>query len=283
MTYFEACRQVCDRLSAAGVQEPAIDARYLVEYVGDFTEAEYLLERNSEMPEEKRLLLEELTGRRCKREPLQYILGSQEFMGLPFICNNACLIPRQDTEILVERAMETVKKLRGTGEEIRYIDLCTGSGCVAISLTKLCGISRAEAADISDAALDIAKKNAESNAVSINIYKSDLFENVKARFNIITANPPYIDTELIHTLIPEIWQYEPMTALDGGADGLLFYRKIAAEAPRYLLPGGFLLFEIGDTQGEAVSHLMTEAGFENVSIHKDLAGMDRVVEGNIPL
>ena len=283
MTYFEAYRQVRDRLLAAEVPEPDIDARYLVEFVGDFTEAGYLLERDSEMPEETFRRLEDLTDRRCKREPLQYILGSQEFMGLPFICNKDCLIPRQDTEILVERAMNAVMLLRNRGEQISYIDLCTGSGCIAVSLTKLCGLDHAEATDISEAALRVAARNAAGNGVLLKLYESDLFEKVNGRFNIITANPPYIDTGLIKTLIPEIWEYEPMTALDGGEDGLIFYRRISSEAPKFLTRGGYMLFEIGDTQGEAVSDIMKDAGFENISVHKDLAGMDRVVEGNAPL
>ena len=282
MTYFEACSKVQERLAAAGVQEPALDARYLTEHVGDFSEARYLLERDNEIPKEQYDMLCELTERRCRREPLQYILGSQEFMGLPFICNKDCLIPRQDTEILVERAMEAVKNLRTVQEEIRYLDLCTGSGCIAISLARLCGIKNAEATDISEAALAVAEKNAAMNKVQMRIFKSDLFENIKGRFNIITANPPYIDTRLIGTLIPEIWKYEPMTALDGGDDGLIFYRRITQEAQQYLEPGGFLLFEIGDTQGRAVSELMKNAGFADVCVYKDLAGLDRVVEGKLP-
>ncbi|MBQ3912986.1 MAG: peptide chain release factor N(5)-glutamine methyltransferase [Lachnospiraceae bacterium] len=279
MTYFEAYRQAAAELEAAGVPEPAIDARYLTEYVGDLTEAQYLLARNEEIPADSLLRLKELTQRRCAREPIQYILGSQEFMGLPFICNKDCLIPRQDTEILAERALEAVKVLRRDRDEIRYLDLCTGSGCVAISVTKLGNITDAEAADISAAALAVAKKNAELNGTKLKLIEADLFEGLEGRYDIITANPPYIDTGLIHGLIPEIWKYEPMTALDGGEDGLVFYRRIVGEAPQRLTPGGWLVFEIGDTQGEAVAALMKAAGFEQVAVLKDLAGLDRVVEG----
>ena len=279
MTYFEACRKVARELEEAGVPEPALDARYLTEYVGDLTEAQYLLVRDEEIPEDMLSRLLGLAKRRCAREPIQYILGSQEFMGLPFICNKDCLIPRQDTEILAERALEAIKLLRRDREELRYLDLCTGSGCVAISVAKLSNVKNAEAADISEAALAVAKKNAEINGTAVKLIKADLFEGLEGKYDIITANPPYIDTGLIHGLIPEIWKYEPMTALDGGEDGLLFYRRIAKEAPERLTPGGWLVFEIGDTQGEAVAGLMKAAGFENVSVHKDLAGLDRVVEG----
>ncbi len=282
MTYFEACKRIRGLLEEAGVPEPDLDARYLVEFVGGFSEAGYLLDRDKQIPGDQLEKLEELASRRCGREPLQYILGSQEFMGLPFICNKDCLIPRQDTEILVERAMAAVADLRKERTALRYLDLCTGSGCVAISLTKLAGIGEAEATDISEAALSVARRNAELNKTDLKIYCSDLFEKVKGKFNIITANPPYIDTGLINTLIPEIWKYEPMTALDGGDDGLSFYRRITAKAREYLEAGGYLLFETGDTQGEAVSQLMRSAGFENVGIHKDLAGLDRVVEGKLP-
>lgn len=275
MTYFEACRRVCEELERAGVPEPAIDARYLTEYVGDFTEAQYLLERNNEIPEDILKRLEELSVRRQKREPLQYILGSQEFMGLPFICTKDCLIPRQDTEILVERTMKAAGEL----DNIRYLDLCTGSGCVLISVAKLCGIDDAIGTDISEAALSVAKRNAAENGVKAELRCSDLFEKVEGKYSIITSNPPYIDTGLIHGLIPEIWEYEPMIALDGGSDGLMFYREITDRAPDYLEDGGYLLFEIGDTQGRAVSELMIKRGFSDVSVHKDLAGLDRVVEG----
>lgn len=281
MTYFEACRKVARELEEAGVPEPALDARYLTEYVGDLTEAQYLLARDEEIPEERLSRLLELADRRRRREPIQYILGSQEFMGLPFICNKDCLIPRQDTEILAERALEAVKLLRRDRAGVRYLDLCTGSGCVAISVTKLGHIDNAEAADISESALAVAKKNAELNGTSVTFMKADLFEGLEGRYDIITANPPYIDTGLIHGLIPEIWKYEPMTALDGGEDGLVFYRRIVKEAPERLTPGGWLVFEIGDTQGEAVAGLMEAAGFEKVNVHKDLAGLDRVVEGMI--
>ena len=279
MTYFEACRKVALELEEAGVPEPALDARYLTEYVGDFTEAQYLLARDGEIPADRLARLEELAKRRCMREPIQYILGSQEFMGLPFICNKDCLIPRQDTEILAERALEAIKLLRRDREKLRYLDLCTGSGCVAISVAKLGNITNVEATDISEAALAVAKKNSALNGIAVKLIQADLFAGLEGRYDIITANPPYIDTGLIRGLIPEIWKYEPMTALDGGEDGLAFYRRIAKEAPTRLTPGGWLIFEIGDTQGEAVAELMKAAGFENVSVHKDLAGLDRVVEG----
>lgn len=278
MTYFEAYRKVRDLLNEAGVPEPDIDARYLVELVGDFSEAQYLLKRDDKIPAEQLDRLNSLAARRSLREPLQYIIGSQEFMGLPFICNKDCLIPRQDTEILVEHAMNAVREL-GREADTRAIDLCTGSGCVIISLAKLCGLKHAKGADISEAALSVAKRNASLNEVDVDFTVSDLFEGITGEFDVITANPPYIDTGLIHSLIPEIWEYEPMVALDGGSDGLVFYRKIAAKAPDFLVNGGRLLFEIGDTQGDAVAKIMRDAGFTDVSVHRDLAGLERVVKG----
>ena len=279
MTYLEECRRLQAEFAEAGVPEPEIDARYLVEFVADFSEAEYLLRRSEEMPAEESLRLAALAARRINREPLQYILGSQEFMGLPFICTADCLIPRQDTEILVEHAMEAVRERRAAGCEPAVLDMCTGSGCIIISLAKLCGLKGAVGTDISEAALKIAEKNAGLNGVNVEFVTSDLFSCISNTYDVISSNPPYIDTGLIHGLIPEIWKYEPGIALDGGEDGLSFYRQIAAEAPQYLAPGGWLLFEIGDTQGEAVAGIMREAGFCNVSVHRDLAGLTRVVKG----
>ncbi len=280
MTYYEACRDVQSRLTIAGVPEPVIDARYLLEFVTGWTEAQYLLERNSDISGEELEKLNELVGRRCKREPLQYIIGSQEFMGLPFICTADCLIPRQDTEILVEHAMKAIENVKKKyGHEPEVLDLCTGSGCVIISLAKICGLKAATGSDISKAALKVARRNADMNEATVRLIESDLFEAIEGQFDIITANPPYIDTGLIHGLIPEIWEYEPMVALDGGDDGLIFYRRIIKEAPAHLRREGKLLFEIGDTQGNDVSELMRNGGFTDVKVHKDLAGLDRVVEG----
>lgn len=276
MTYYETCRMIQEGFEDAGVPEPAIDARYLVEFVSGFGEAEYLLKRNEQIPAQQYARIGELAARRMKREPLQYIIGSQEFMGLPFICTKDCLIPRQDTEILVERAM---KAIGAKGDGVRVLDLCTGSGCIIISLAVLCGLKNAQGIDISEAALDVARRNATENRVDVEFMCSDLFSAVEGRYDVITANPPYIDTGLIHGLIPEIWKYEPMVALDGGEDGLIFYRKITEQAPDYLKKDGMLLFEIGDTQGDAVAEIMRNRGFREVSVHRDLAGMHRVVEG----
>lgn len=283
MTYSEAYQSIRTRLERAGVGEAAVDAGYLVEFASGLSGADYLLRRDETMPEEQYRILDGAASRRESREPLQYITGSQEFMGLPFICSKGCLIPRLDTEILAEKAIAAIGAYRRqtNTQIVRVLDLCTGSGCVIISAAKLAAPVEAVGVDLSGDALDVARRNAAANGVEVGFVQSDLYEGVDGIFDIITANPPYVETELIGTLMPEVSEFEPHLALDGGSDGLVFYRKIAAGAPEYLRGGGRLLFEIGDTQGAAVSAIMADAGFDDVHVYKDLAGLDRVVAGQV--
>ena len=303
MTYFEAEQEAVRALRAAGVPDADIDAGMLLTYAGGMNRAGLLTERNSPIPDPVLMHYRELTGRRIKREPLQYILGTWEFMGLDFEVSPACLIPRQDTELLVLKAYEAYRGLNkgaccdGNKDgcapaepraelNCRLLDICTGSGCVIISLAKLIADDRSrkvcfEGTDISEEALELAGRNAARHGTDIHFHGSDMFGTLDcegAEYDIITANPPYIETDEIKKLNPELWEYEPMVALDGGKDGLRPYRTIAEEAPAHLKPDGVLLMEIGDTQGQQVKALMEQAGFGQVTIHKDLAGLDRVVE-----
>lgn len=280
MTYFEACREVQRQLAAAGNDEAAIDSRYLVQWVSGLSGADYLCKRNEEIPEEQLQKLRAASDRRAQHEPLQYILGDQEFMGLTIKCSPACLIPRQDTEILAEQAIHEISDYRRLNHDsIKYLDLCTGSGCVALAVASIAGIEDVTAIDISEEALQIARDNSKLNKVRATFLQSDLFENVKGKFDFVTANPPYIESEDIDTLMPEVAAFEPRLALDGGADGLCFYRRIINEAPRFLKKGGRILFEIGPTQGEAVGEMLSKAGFTDICVVKDLAGLNRVVKG----
>lgn len=219
-----------------------------------------------------------MTEKRASRVPLQQILGSQEFMGLDFFVNEHVLIPRQDTETLVELVLAEQR-----GPEKKLLDICTGSGCIAISLAVKGGYKSATATDLSEEALKVARKNAEAHHKEIAFYQGDLFgalpQEAAGTFDIITSNPPYIPTAVIATLEPEVREHEPMMALDGTEDGLLYYRKIAAEAGKWLRPGGSIYLEIGYDQGESVSGLLRDAGFTGVRIVKDLPGKDRVVCG----
>ncbi len=219
-----------------------------------------------------------MTEKRASRVPLQQILGSQEFMGLDFFVNEHVLIPRQDTETLVELVLAEQQ-----GPEKKLLDVCTGSGCIAISLAVKGGYESVTATDLSEEALKVAEKNAEAHHTKIAFYQGDLFgalpQEAAGTFDIITSNPPYIPTAVIATLEPEVREHEPMMALDGTEDGLLYYRRIAAEAGSWLRPGGAIYLEIGYDQGEAVSGLLRDAGFTGVRVVKDLPGKDRVVCG----
>lgn len=216
-----------------------------------------------------------MTERRKMGEPLGYILGECEFMGLPFYVESGVLIPRADTETLVETVVN------GAGDRKKVLDICTGSGCIGISLARFIPDARVTMLDISDIAVETAKKNAALSNVSdrVTVEKCDILrEYPKDAFDIIVSNPPYIETNVIETLQTEVKDYEPRLALDGGGDGLDFYRRITAIAPQMLEKGGMLAFEIGYNQGEAVRELMKK-DFKNIEIIKDLAGNDRVVTG----
>lgn len=222
----------------------------------------------------------EAIARRKAHVPLQYITNSQNFCGLELYVDERVLIPRQDTEALIE----TVLDARGKKETL--LDVCTGSGCIALALKELGGFKTAVGVDLSDGALAVAEKNASITGNEVRFLKSDLFsvlregrEEVPRRFDIITSNPPYIPSGVIETLTPEVRDHEPLMALDGTEDGLFFYRKLAEEAPDFLTEGGQIFFEIGYDQAEAVMQLLIENGFTEVRCVKDLAGLDRVVTG----
>lgn len=213
-------------------------------------------------------------------EPIQYILNKQEFMGFEFYVDENVLIPQPDTEILVEEVVDISKKINNNSNELRVLDMCTGSGAIAISLSKLIENASVSASDISDGALNVAKENAIKNSVNIEFYKSDLFNDISknVKFDIIVSNPPYIQTEVIKGLSKEV-QSEPFIALDGGEDGLVFYREIIKNAKDYIVEDGYLALEIGYDQKESVTNLLRENGYKNIYSKTDLAGNDRIVVG----
>lgn len=219
-----------------------------------------------------------LIEKRATRMPIQQVLGSTEFMGYPFKVREEVLIPRMDTEVLVMEALKVITK------KDHVLDLCTGSGIIGISIAKECEANKLPVkitlSDLSDHALDLAKENMELNGIKLDLVKSDLFDKFKKKkFNVIVSNPPYIPKDVIPTLDIEVREYDPIMALDGGEDGLNFYRQITAVAGEYLKKKGYLLYEIGHDQGADVSEMLTSAGFEDVKVIKDLAGHDRVVMG----
>ena len=274
-TWQEAYRQAIKDLTDFGVAEAELDSWYLLEAVTGWSRTDFLMRRGDALTEEQLPLLErfqELVRRRGERIPLSYLTGWRNFCGLEFAVNEAVLIPRQDTECLVEALLPKAK-----GAEI--LDMCTGSGCIAISLSVLGKAAAVTGVDISEAALAVAKSNGERLAPGVRFLQSDLFEQVEGRFDIIVSNPPYIQSEVIETLEPEVKDHEPRLALDGTADGLFFYRRIVELAPQYLREGGTLAFEIGYDQGQDVSELMRNQGFVDVIVKPDLTGLDRVVLG----
>lgn len=261
-------------LREAGIVEANLDAWYLMEYVFHITRAGYYLAQKDEVLDNDFHRYMELIEKRKERIPLQHLTGVREFMGLEFLVNEHVLIPRQDTEILVEEVLKT-------SNQKSVLDLCTGSGCIIISLAVLGNLKKATAVDLSEEALKVARNNAQKHQVDISFYLSDLFDQVEERYDMIVSNPPYIATKEIETLEPEVKCYEPMMALDGYEDGLFFYRKIIQNAKNYLTDQGEIFFEIGYDQGNDVSMLLSEAGFVDISVIKDFAGLDRVVKGRL--
>ncbi len=275
MTYREAMLWGEEKLNTAGIADARTDAWLLLTYICKIDRTFYYVHMDEAMSPELLAEYEAVLNKRAEHVPLQYITGEQEFMGIPFRVNEAVLIPRQDTETLVEEALKI------TRPSMKVLDMCTGSGCILISILKNVVDVEGYGYDISKQAIKVAKENAKLNNVNATFERSDLFEEVVDKFDIIVSNPPYIPTDVIGGLMPEVAVYEPMQALDGKEDGLHFYRRIVAEASEYLNPNGRLLFEIGHDQGEAVSALMREAGFSGVRVIKDLAGNDRVVIGGL--
>jgi release factor glutamine methyltransferase len=273
MTYREAVEFGTKCLTDAGVPDAALDAWYLLQMVCRIERSYYYVHGEEDITQDAQKEYEIAVQKRAEHIPLQYIIGEQEFMGLRFKVNSNVLIPRQDTETLVEQVLKIVKP------GMKVLDLCTGSGCVLISVLKNAPELTGVGSDISKTALLVAKENAKMHEVDADWIRSDLFDNITETFDVIMANPPYIPTGEILSLMPEVRDFEPENALDGGADGLDFYRKIAGQVKDYLNPGGYVYMEIGYDQGEAVSELMRNSGFTEVEVIKDLARNDRVVKG----
>lgn len=273
MNYADLYQWGLDELSAVGIEEAVLESRLLLESICGTKRHDLIIHGDVIVEEEKEESFREGIRMRCTHIPLAYIIGSQEFMGLTFQVNPHVLIPRQDTEVLVECVMKNLH------DGMSILDMCTGSGCILLSLLYYSNDCQGIGADISAAALEVASKNAESLKLEAQWVESNLFENISGKFDIIVSNPPYIEAEIIATLQEEVWGNEPEIALNGREDGLFFYRKIMNEIDSYLYNGSMLYFEIGHNQAVEVSGLMKEAGFHEITVIKDLAGHDRVVHG----
>lgn len=276
MTYRSLYEKGKRALEGAGIEEAALDARLLLEFVCHTGRNDLLVHGDREVEAWQEAGYLALTGRRASHIPLQYLMGVQEFMGLEFAVNEHVLIPRQDTEILVEEVMKNLH------DGYRVLDMCTGSGCILLSLLHYSNGCSGVGADISPGALETARENARRLQETETVFlQSDLFEKVEGKFEIIVSNPPYVRTDVIGTLMEEVRLHEPLLALDGSEDGLYFYRKIIAAAGDHLCGGGQLFLEIGYDQKEAVTALMEEAGYQEVTAVRDFAGLYRVVYGTL--
>lgn len=275
MTFREAMEWGDGILARAGIEEARLDAWLLLEAVCKVNLTFYYSHMEDILTTEQQSEYEIAVKKRGERIPLQYITGEQEFMGLNFKVNSNVLIPRQDTETLVEEVLKICQP------GMRVLDLCTGSGCIAISLMKNAHGMEAVGSDISKQALLVAKENARMHEVEVDWVRSNLFENISGTFDLIVSNPPYVAQLEILKLMPEVRDFEPVTALDGGVDGLDFYRQIASQGKDYLNQDGYLYFEIGYDQGPAVTNMMCAAGYRDVSVIKDLTHHERVVKGRV--
>lgn len=276
MVIKELLRQIVSTLRESGNDNYVFEAHAILRHVLKLSATDLVLmhEKKVTKRQEKKIL--EFCNRRIGGEPLQYILGTQEFMSLEFKVTPNVLIPRSDTETLVEYVIENYKD-----KGFSLLDIGTGSGCIPLSVAAYCPRALVRGVDVSDEALKIAKENCKKLTLS---HRADfgicdiMTELPKGKYDVITSNPPYIETDVIPTLQTEVKDFEPHLALDGGADGLMFYRRICEIAPMILNKGGMLIFEIGYEQGEAVAQLM-EASFCDVKVIKDVPGNDRVVVG----
>lgn len=271
LTLKEALAKAVDKLQQMEVPDADIDAWYLLSYVTGLDRAAFFLHGEEPMAEPDMIRYCDLVTKRGERIPLQHLTGEQEFMGLDFHVNEHVLIPRQDTECLVERVLPYV-------DGKRVLDVCTGSGCIAIAIAKLGKPFIVHGVDISEEALAVARQNATELNASVELFAGDLMTRMDGQYDVIVSNPPYISPSVIEGLMPEVRLHEPMLALDGGQDGLEFYRRIAGQAVTRLAPNGRLFLEIGCEQAAAVAEILQKQGYREVQVFQDLAGKDRIVQ-----
>ena len=268
-TVLKILNKSIDQLKKYNIENPQLNAELIISHVLDMNKANLYLNSKDILDNEKSDIIEQFIIRRTKHEPLQYILGETEFYGCKIKVNPDVLIPRPETELLVEKLVQ---------ENVNSIlEIGTGSGAIAIALAKQMKNVQIEATDISEKALNTARQNAELNNVSINFIQSDIFENIKNKYDIIVSNPPYISKKEYDNLAPEIKDYEPEISLLAEEEGLFYYKKILANAKDYLTDIGKIYFEIGYDQAEKIKEIAKEHCFNDINVFKDLNGFDRIV------
>ena len=278
LTYRQMCHNGAAILADAGITDAEYDSFALLEYITGMDRTAYILNGSKSVPEDIAERYDAVIDRRSSHIPLQHITGQAWFYGRGFNVNSDVLVPRQDTDVLVSEALKVINA------KDSVLDMCTGSGCIIITLALEKKLGRALGADISEAALKVASGNREKlGADDVTFVKSNIFSDINVNddelFDVIVSNPPYIATGEIETLTEEVRIHDPYIALDGLEDGLHFYREITQQSMNYIKSGGWLLYEIGCTQAHDVSDIMSEYGYSNIKVIKDLAGLDRVVMG----
>lgn len=278
LTYRQMCHNGAAILADAGITDAEYDSFALLEYITGMDRTAYILNGSKSVPEDITERYDAVIDRRSSHIPLQHITGQAWFYGRSFNVNSDVLVPRQDTEVLVSEALKVINA------KDSVLDMCTGSGCIIITLALEKKLGRALGADISEAALKVASGNRKKlGADDVTFVKSNIFSDINVNddelFDVIVSNPPYIATGEIETLTEEVRIHDPYIALDGLEDGLHFYREITQQSMNYIKSGGWLLYEIGCTQAHDVSDIMSEYGYSNIKVIKDLAGLDRVVMG----
>ena len=310
MKLYELINAGIEKLESCGVPDADIDADILWQYVSGMDRLDILMAKGDEVNVNLESRYDEVIDRRCTRVPLQYITGTQNFMGYDFDTSENVLIPRQDTETLVETALKLTAGSQIAGQSLKpapsdgqmagqplkpapldgqmakppfsVLDMCCGSGCIGISYGLMNKDSRVTLADISDAALELTCRNRDKlcgDKDRFSVVKSNLFDDIEGKFDLIMSNPPYIRTDVIDTLMPEVRDNEPRLALDGTEDGLYFYRMIVDRARNYIKDEGYVVFEIGNDQAEDVQYLFVDSGYDDIHVVQDLSHNDRVVYG----
>ena len=276
-TYKDALEYGKQRLLECEIEDANLDAWLLLEYVSGISRSWYFVHEDEEISEDDIEEYQILIEQRGKHIPLQQLTKEAYFYGMKFFVNENVLIPRQDTEVLIEQVLSLSKGK----ENLKLLDMCTGSGCILLALLANLKQASGTGVDLSEKALEVAQRNGKELGIEVSWVQSDLFDKVSGSYDIIVSNPPYIETSVIEGLMDEVKLYEPRMALDGTEDGLFFYREITMQAGKYLKNNGILAFEIGYNQGKAVSEFMKENGYKEVQVLQDLAGLDRVVTGRI--